>query len=174
MKILNLKINYIGVKRFTLQAVCEGEIDSSLPSKIIGKDYELTIQEKKHKRTLTANAYYQVLLDKLSKVVGTSREELHEQLLIRYGSTATKDDIPILFTLRADINPHLVSKYVAIVKTKEIKGKMFAVYRVLKGSSEMDSKEFNHLLEGLISECQEVGIETMTPEEIARLRYDKD
>lgn len=172
MKILNLKIIPQAPTRFTINAVCEGEIDYNLPSAIIGKDYELIIQEKKHKRTLTANAYYQVLLDKLCRAVGTSREEMHEQLLIRYGTTAMINGSPVLFTLRADINPHLVSKYVEIMKMKEVKGKMFAVYRVLKGSSEMDSKEFAHLLEGLISECQEVGIETMTPEEIARLKYD--
>lgn len=172
MKILNLKIVPASPTRFTVSAVCEGEIDYNLPSKIIGKDYEMTIQERKRKRTLTANAYYQVLLDKLSRTVGTSREELHEQLLLRYGTTAMINGSPVLFTLRADINPHLVSKYVEIMKMKEVKGKMFAVYRVLKGSSEMDSKEFAHLLEGLISECQEQGIETMTPEEIARLKYD--
>ena len=37
-------------------------------------------------------------------------------------------------------------------------------------SSAMDTKEFKELLDGLISECQEVGIETATPEEIARMR----
>lgn len=172
MKILHLKINPITPTKATIIAVCEGGIDYNLPSEIIGKDYELIIQEKKRKRTLTANAYYQLLLDKLASAVGTSREEIHEQLLIRYGVTATIDGLPVVFTLRADINPHIVSKYVAVVKTKEIKGKMFAVYRVLKGSSEMDSKEFAHLLDGLISECHDVGIETMTPEEIARLKYE--
>ena len=34
----------------------------------------------------------------------------------------------------------------------------------------MDTAEMNVLIDGLISECKEVGIETDTPSEIARLK----
>lgn len=45
-------------------------------------------------------------------------------------------------------------------------GKVIYVRR-WKRSSEMDTKEFKRLLDGLISECKEVGIDVRTPEEIA-------
>ena len=35
----------------------------------------------------------------------------------------------------------------------------------------MSKTEFGILLDGLISECKEVGIETRTPDEIAQMRY---
>ena len=35
----------------------------------------------------------------------------------------------------------------------------------------MDKKEFSILLEGLIQEAQQQGIPTLTPNEIAKLRY---
>ena len=35
----------------------------------------------------------------------------------------------------------------------------------------MDSKEFAILLDGVISECNEVGIATLTPDEVARLKF---
>ena len=41
----------------------------------------------------------------------------------------------------------------------------------MKGSSEMDSGEFSKLLDGVIQECRQQGIETMTPQEAARLRW---
>ena len=43
-------------------------------------------------------------------------------------------------------------------------------WRFYQPSSAMDTKEFANLLDGLISECKEVGIETATAEEIAMMR----
>lgn len=172
MKIITLKITPQTTRRAYVSALVEGDIDYSLPSAVIGKDYELVIQEKKKKRTLTANAYYQVLLDQLASALRAPRQEVHEMLLQRYGVTANTDGRRVLFTLRTDINPHYVSKYVEALETKNIKGVDFTVYRVLKGSSEMTNKEFANLLDGLISECKELGIETITPEEARRLKYE--
>ena len=39
-----------------------------------------------------------------------------------------------------------------------------------KGTSEYSTKEMSVFLDGIISECQEVGIETDTPEQIARYK----
>ena len=43
-------------------------------------------------------------------------------------------------------------------------------YQMYKGSSHMDSAEFSRLVDGLVSECKQVGIETLSPEEIERLQ----
>ena len=172
MRVITLKITPYSPTKAYIHSLVEGEIDYGLQYEIPGKEYELEIHEKRIKRTLTANAYYQVLLDKLTHLMRAPREEIHEMILSRYGKTKEIEGRPILFTLRADINPHYVSKYVEAIKTEEMNGNDFTVYRVLKGSSEMDSKEFACLLDGLISECKEVGIETMTPEEVARLKFE--
>ena len=44
------------------------------------------------------------------------------------------------------------------------------LYRAIKGTSEYSTKEMSVFLDGIISECQEVGIETDTPEQIARYK----
>jgi hypothetical protein len=45
---------------------------------------------------------------------------------------------------------------------------------VLRGSSDYDSREMSILIDGTISDCQDVGIETMTPDELLRLKgYEK-
>ena len=41
---------------------------------------------------------------------------------------------------------------------------------LLKGSSNYDSAEMTHLLDGLISECKAIGVETATPEELERMK----
>ena len=45
----------------------------------------------------------------------------------------------------------------------------FCTYIRLKGSSEMDSKEMSTLINGIVSECKELGIETITPNDIERM-----
>ena len=40
---------------------------------------------------------------------------------------------------------------------------------MLKGSSDYDTREMSELIDGLVSECKECGIETATPEELQRM-----
>ena len=58
--------------------------------------------------------------------------------------------------------------------TDEVKtgkdGKLYRTYVLLKGSHQLNSKEMTVLLDGIISECREVGVETATPEEIERMK----
>lgn len=134
------------------------------------EEYELEIKKIRKKRSLDANSYYWALLGKLASVLRTSQDELHEHLLQDYGVLRSKNGEPVTFTLRADINSHEVTKYTKVLKTGRIYGKGAVMYGVLKGSSEMDTQEFSVLLDGLIYECKEQGIETISPEELAKLK----
>lgn len=122
------------------------------------------IKEKKSKRSLTANAYYWSLLNQLASVMRTSSDEAHFMMLRRYG-------VCEVVSVRSDINIKGYFKHFDIIGQSELDGKEFTHYRIYKGSSEMDSKEFSILLDGLISECEEVGIPTLTSDEVAKLKY---
>jgi hypothetical protein len=50
-------------------------------------------------------------------------------------------------------------------------GKEYNHVRIYKGSSKMDSTEFARLLDGTIQECEQQGIQTLTPREIAELKF---
>lgn len=122
------------------------------------------IKEKKSKRSLTANAYYWSLLNQLASVMRTSSDEAHFMMLRRYG-------VCEVVSVRSDINIKGYFKYFDIIGQSNLDGKEFTHYRIYKGSSEMDSKEFSILLDGLISECEGVGIPTLTPDEVAKLKH---
>ena len=47
---------------------------------------------------------------------------------------------------------------------------MIEYYKIFKGSSEFDSREMSIFIDGVVSEAQELGIDTRTPEEIANLK----
>ena len=136
-----------------------------------GKTYELLIRLLRVKRSLDANSYYQALLDRLKDALRMDRDELHFDLLRRYGQTAVDSEgNKLIFSIISQIDGTKISKYVEVVGHGEVGGKDFTHYRVLKGSSEMDSREFSILLEGLIDECKLQNISTMTPSELAKLK----
>lgn len=122
------------------------------------------IKEKKSKRSLTANAYYWSLLNQLASVMRTSSDEVHFMMLRRYG-------VCEVVSVRSDINIKGYFKYFDIIGKSKLDGKEFCHYKIYKGSSEMDSKEFSVILDGLISECEEVGIPTLASDEVAKLKY---
>ena len=122
------------------------------------------IKEKKSKRSLTANAYYWSLLNQLASVMRTSSDEVHFMMLKRYG-------VCEVVSVRSDINVKGYFKYYKEIGHGTVEGKDFCHYKIYKGSSEMDSKEFSVLLDGLISECEEQGIPVLTPDEVAKLKY---
>lgn len=122
------------------------------------------IKEKKSKRSLTANAYYWVLLRQLASVMRLSSDKVHFLMLKRYG-------VCEVVSVRSDIKVDGYFRYYEAIGKSDLDGKEFTHYKIYKGSSEMNSKEFSVLLDGLISECEEQGIPVLTPDEVAKLKY---
>lgn len=129
------------------------------------------IEIKKHreKRSLNANAYCWVLIEKIAEKMGKSKEEIYVRMLQDYGTIATDSEgKKIIFSLREDID---VSKYFKYYKELGYsKDKKFKHYYVIKGSSEYDTEEMKRFIDGIVQDCQMLNIETMTPEEIAKLK----
>lgn len=125
------------------------------------KRYQIIIEEESKKRTKTQNNYYWELEYQLASSLNTSSNELHFELLKRYSPA-------IVMKLPIQTDPKDYVKYYEKYKTEE--GEKAVYYKVYKGSSDMNTKEFKALLDGLISECEEVGIETLTPNELAQLK----
>lgn len=128
------------------------------------KDKIYEIKEHKSKRTLTQNAYYWVLVNDIANCLRKSKEEVHFDLLKGYSQIA-------LITVKSDADIKGYIKYYEFEREANISGVKFNIYKIYKGSSEMDKKEFSILLEGTIQEAQQQGIPTLTPKEIAKLRY---
>lgn len=136
--------------------------------------FDLT--EHKAKRTLTQNAYYWVLLEKVAGAVRMSKPELHNRLLRQYGVLQRFDGKAIAAfiadtesaeneALRAETF-HLRPTSV----TKESAQGTMRQYVLLKGTHEMNTAEMSVLLDGLIQEARNLDIETLTPAELERMR----
>lgn len=130
------------------------------------------IKKFRKKRSLDANAYYWVLVSKLSEKLRTSKEEMHNMLLSQYGQIDRDEDgNAIIFSLRSDID---ISKRYDLHAKPIGKGyvgeKEFIHYALLKGSHLYDTKEMSVLIDGVVGEAKEQGIETMTPDDLKRMK----
>lgn len=131
------------------------------------KNSKLSIKVNKwrKKRSLDSNAYCWVLMTKIAEAIGSSKDEVYEEMLRKYGYLYNDDDGYIVVTIRSDID---ISKVQGHWKAYKNNGK-FTSYLMIKGSSEYDTKEMSHFVEQIVLEAQELGIQTLTPDEIAKM-----
>ncbi len=132
-------------------------------AKIRDRKYVAKITEYRKRRSLDANAYCWALIGKIADSLRTGKDEAYLEVLRRYGQRE-------IVSVQEGINPKGYFKYYDVEGYGEVKGKKFVHYRVYKGSSEYDSREMAILIDGIISEAKEMGIETATPEELARMK----
>ena len=130
------------------------------------------IKEHREKRSLDANAYFHVLCDKLRLKLGISMARCKNHLISDYGQIQyLPDGAPMIYKTNApeDYMAELETIHTKCVKVTEENGKEVFFYRLYRGSHEYDTKEMSQLIDGTVQECKAVGIETATPDEIARM-----
>ena len=158
------KVNY-GVNETTIEFKAEKvniEQVSSL-MKLSGLKANLNVSKWYKKRGLSSNAYLWVLITEIANKIGSSKEEVYEQMLDRYGQILTDEEgnaYQVTLSKKYDISS--MEGHYKLYKSND----KFNAYIVLKGSSKYNSKEMKILLDGVISECNELGIETRPKEEI--------
>lgn len=129
----------------------------------------IDIKKHREKRSLNANAYCWVLIEKIAEKMKLSKEDIYRRMLADYGTIAVDSEgKKVIFSVKANID---VSKYFKYYKfLGDSKDKQYKHYYVIKGSSEYDTEEMKRFIDGIVQDCEMLGIETMTPEEIARLK----
>lgn len=123
----------------------------------------ITIKPYRKKRSLNANAYAWQLITEIANVVRAPKEDIYLTMLKRYGQSE-------LISVLSHIPINGFVKYYEETGESTLNGKQFKHYRVFKGSSEFDSREMAILIDGIVSEAQALGIQTETPEELARIK----
>lgn len=134
------------------------------------------VKQWREKRSLDANGYYWLLLDRCAASLGISKPRAHNLMLRRYGAVETIDEQMVYLVLPESdeaAEKALEAETYHIRPTSQVKtgrdGKQYRTYMLLKGSSDYDTKEMSTLINGLVDECKALGIETKSPEEVAAL-----
>ena len=133
-------------------------------STIAEQDKEYQIAAYHPKRSLAANNYAWVLITRIAEAMTPpqSKEAVYLEMLKRYGQSE-------FISVVSGIDIRGYFKYFEEYGKGHVDGREFTHYKIYKGSSEFDAREMNILLEGIIQEAKELGIETITPQEKERM-----
>lgn len=133
-----------------------------------GKELNIKLTRKCQKRSLDANAYFHVLVDKLRQKIGISFARCKNDLITSYGQIEYLDNQPLIYKTNAA--PEYMREQESVHMEFIKKGDDGAYwYKAYRGTHTYDSAEMHQLIEGTIQDCQLYGIETATPEEIMRM-----
>ena len=142
------------------------------------QDVELDITAKKHrnKRSLDANAYFHVLVNKIAEKTNESDTAVKKRLVQEYGTLARdEEDNVVGIKLPISVDVDKLIEYTRWFDRRTEGGHTFNCYLVMKPTHEMNTKEMSRVIDGTVQEAKELGIETMTPAEIEAMmtRYEK-
>ena len=135
-------------------------------------DFDMVVQIKKktNRRSLDANAYLWVLLQKMADGLSTPKNRVD------------KWDVYLLILESYGVFTHIIVKPSAVERMKQeyrackelgevTVGSMTGIQlQCYYGSSSYDTAEMARLIDGVITECKQMGIETLPPDEIERMK----
>ena len=138
----------------------QGKIQSIIPELLkldMSKYYTCEIKEPKSQRSLKQNALLWRLIHKLAKA--TYQDDMDVYCAVLEKADALSEYIITAFDMEKDLRKSF--RGVKFVRMQEGNGKDCYVYKVYLGSSKMDVKEMNELLDIVIMLCEENGVPTM-------------
>jgi len=136
-------------------------------------DVRVEIVKYRNPRSKEANAYFHVLVNKIAGAQNLGDDEVKKALVLNYGTIARdKDGATVGFKLPSSVDVDKIYPYAKMFDVREENGKEFKCYLVYKRTRDMDSKEMARLIDGAIYEAKEMGLETDTPEQLAKYKED--
>ena len=159
-------------------------------------DIAIRLNKYRNKRSLDANAYFYVLVNKIAERAKLSDIEVHDKLLSQNLAYVIENGAVDWIVADWKSNAHRLVKLavtehgkqqfkyyydslqdVALNKPNgepyrdsEGNPKTSRIFWHIKGSHEMDTKEMARLIDATVSEAKDLCIETMTCEEVERMK----
>lgn len=164
------KISYIGIDYKTNKSQITFLFDNKdiLEQAEELKDKKLNVEVKKwyKKRSLNANAYLWVLIKKLSEKLSLSRIEIYKKHIYEAG---TYQELQMPEEAMQKFSKTWSNNGLGWFCEKSVNQYGEIVLTAYYGSSSYDTKEMKILIDSVIQDCKEQGIETMSPAEIESL-----
>ena len=136
---------------------------------LIETPVKVEIKKASKSRSLSANAYAWVLIDKISEKTGINQTDVYRSAIREIGGVSTllgmKDDAIPVFTENWQ-RGHL-GRQVEIIPGSSKPG--WSNVRVFYGSSEFDSAQMARLIDSLIQDAEALGIPTISDDEAAKM-----
>jgi hypothetical protein len=165
-RIIDFSIGFNRKQRLTLEL--DGDFRNTYDEL---KDCDVSVIIKKHRerRSLDANAYAWILLDKLAQATGAHRSDIYRQAIRNIGGVSETVCVQDGALQRlVEGWEHNGLGWQAETFPSKIEG--CTNVTLYYGSSVYDSAQMSRLINFIVGDCKEMGIETLTPQELDRLK----
>ena len=145
---------------------CDSESALHELDEIKEADLDITAKKHRNKRSLDANAYAWVLMQKIAEKVNKGKWEVYLDMLRQYSRAFT------FLIVKPKAVEAVMNMYRTCIDFGEINvnGMTGHQLQVYFGSSTFDTKEMTVFLDGIISTANDLNIPTETPAEIERMK----
>ncbi len=131
-------------------------------------DVEVTVKRYRKRRSLDANAYAWVLMDKLAAATGRKKDEIYLDAVRNVGGNT---ETVCVVDRAVDRLREAWSRNGIGWPTEVFPSKLDGCTNVVLyyGSSTFDTAQMSRMIDGIVQDCKSLGIETMTPAQLAGL-----
>ncbi|MCD7927330.1 MAG: hypothetical protein LUF80_00470 [Oscillospiraceae bacterium] len=134
----------------------------------VDKPCTVTVKPRRKRRSLDANAYLWVLLDKLAAALSLPKTEIYRSMIREIGgNSATVCAVDAAVDSIREAWGHNGLGWISDTLPSKIEGCTNVV--LYYGSSTYDTRQMSRLIDMAVQECKAQGIETMPPEELQSL-----
>lgn len=131
-----------------------------------GKEWAVEFKPIRKKRSLSANAYAWVLMERLAQKLGTTKAAVYREHVRVYGTfqvlRLNREAVGRFEELWTRNGVGWIVEYIGVAgETVEV--------MAYPGTSTYTTAEMARFIDGLVTECREQGIETMDPEQLKSL-----
>lgn len=152
----------------TLEVDRAEEIDS-----LNGADLDIEIKKHKEKRSLNANAYFHKMVSEIAKVLHAGNTEVKNRLIREYGAFEFIEGQIPTFRLKAEYEEAMLNReeiHVKPISREYADGCEWVRCAFMRGSHTYNTAEMSRLIDGTVQEAKDLGIETLTPDELMRMK----
>lgn len=138
-----------------------------------GVKWDIEPHKEVKKRSLSANAYFHTLVQQLAQVQNPpiSLAACKNMMIAAYGQPEYIGEQQAIIKSNVPVEKMQEIEYLhtALVKISEENGTECYFYRIYRGTHTYNNIEMQKLIEGVVQECKDAGIETATPAEVQKM-----
>lgn len=133
-------------------------------------DVRVELKTWREGRSKNANAYFHVLSDKLADAMRMSKPKMKNYLLFHYGQKVRDENGDLVIIKTNADEEQLISRSDIHMWYLKDSYDGTPMYVLLEHSRFYSTLEMSILIDGTVAECKAVGIETLTPAEIQKMK----
>lgn len=164
-RLLGLELGYDGHQTLTVEL--DGDFRDQYDA-LHDADVDIEIKRWHKKRSSDANRMLWGICDKIAQATGLTKEDVYRRNIREVG---VYTPLPIredaVDTFKAIWSEHGVGWFCDVVDNSKLPG--YKLVFAYQGSSTYDSKQMSRLIDAVVQDAQAVGVETITPEDLASL-----